>query len=317
VRPVVARLFNLIHLWFLYYLLLLYVLTLAVRSILSRPCMRAWGDRRVTQIFSAPASILWLVLLTGFCLWPMKSWFGADTPNASFRVSLPVLLLYGVFFVLGWLLHRQAHLLGHLVRHWRWQLGLALLLSIPLFHAFRTVQLQGMAGPPYPTLNANHFIAWTEFIGRLQSAHDPETVPADLGRLWQRIPLSTRAVILRLSESGSFDERARLAQELNRVLMLPGLFSSEPLSPDVRPAPEIAHAALPQNRAILDQLFAGSLSGDPRAVRWYYPAKLGYSVGYSLVMWLLVFGSLGFFKTGARGTAPPGAMGRTVRIGFT
>ena len=142
--------FNLIHLWFLYYLLLLYVLTLAVRSILSRPCMRAWGDRRVTQIFSAPASILWLVLLTGFCLWPMKSWFGADTPNASFRVSLPVLLLYGVFFVLGWLLHRQAHLLGHLVRHWRWQLGLPKLAGRP-WPRLRAGRAHGLGKPrPLP-----------------------------------------------------------------------------------------------------------------------------------------------------------------------
>jgi hypothetical protein len=86
--------------------------------------------------------------------------------------------------------------------------------------------------------------------------------------------------------------------------MVPGLFSSEPIPPDVPPSPAIARAALPQNRAILDQVFAGSISGDPRANPWYFPAKLGYSFGYSLVMWLLVFGTLGFFQDWCPGRSP-------------
>ena len=48
--------------------------------------------------------------------------------------------------------------------------------------------------------------------------------------------------------------------------------------------------------AKLDQLFGGSLAGNPHQWRLYHPVKLGYSMGYALVMWLLVFGTLGFFQ---------------------
>ena len=49
------------------------------------------------------------------------------------------------------------------------------------------------------------------------------------------------------------------------------------------------------NRGLLEQAFAGVILGNPRAHTYYTPLKLGYSISYAVVMWLLVLGTLGFF----------------------
>jgi peptidoglycan/LPS O-acetylase OafA/YrhL len=46
---------------------------------------------------------------------------------------------------------------------------------------------------------------------------------------------------------------------------------------------------------VLEEVFAGSVVGNPRELSWYAPVKLVYSIGYAVVMWLLVLGTLGFF----------------------
>jgi hypothetical protein len=43
-------------------------------------------------------------------------------------------------------------------------------------------------------------------------------------------------------------------------------------------------------------MLPGLIIDNPRQVSWYSPVKLGYSVGYSVVMCLLVFGTLGCFQ---------------------
>jgi hypothetical protein len=297
-------LFSLLHLWFLYYLLWIYALTLAFRFLVTRSepvasRLRRWADGWVARMMRSPGFILWPTLGMGLFLWPMEGWRGVDTPVRSLVPSVPVLILYGSFFALGWMLHRQAGLLTGLVRLWRWQLVLGLLLSVPLFIAFRAVQDQGVAGSlrgSYPRLEATQFKDWPAFLARLRSARQPEAVPVELANLWRQFPPKAQEAILRLSDASDPNRRDGLAEAVNKLLVQPAMFGAEPIVPGPPPPAEVAGRAVRENRATLDRLFPGLLASDPGALSWYRPAKLAYSLGYALVMWLLIFGTLGFFQ---------------------
>jgi peptidoglycan/LPS O-acetylase OafA/YrhL len=60
----------------------------------------------------------------------MMSGPDVDTPDKSLAWNYPVLLLYGLFFGVGWCLHRQTHLLGILARRWQVFLPLSLVIGV-------------------------------------------------------------------------------------------------------------------------------------------------------------------------------------------
>lgn len=103
-----------IHLWFLYYLILLYLLALAA----------AWLVRRLPAAFAKTAAGLFAALLqrpvarlvvpivlTTLTLLPMQ---GRLTTSTAFTPNLAVLAAYGLFFGFGWLLYGQRHRLASL-----------------------------------------------------------------------------------------------------------------------------------------------------------------------------------------------------------
>ncbi|MFO1458139.1 MAG: acyltransferase family protein [Verrucomicrobiota bacterium] len=103
------------HLWFLYYLALITGLTLGVRWLMSGTAadLDAWmrqADAAMAWIARTPGSILWPAIPTAVLLGFMQGW-SVDTPDRSLRPHLPVLLLYGGCFGLGWMLGRQRDLL--------------------------------------------------------------------------------------------------------------------------------------------------------------------------------------------------------------
>ena len=108
------------HLWFLYYLSLITALTLTVRALLratgsGNTAVLRRADAGVTWLAKSPLAPLVLALPTAAALWLMRFW-GMDTPDQSLVPQLPPLLIYGGFFLLGWLLHRQGELLSPLTR---------------------------------------------------------------------------------------------------------------------------------------------------------------------------------------------------------
>lgn len=304
--------FSLAHLWFLYYLLWLYALVLVLRLLLTRS---SWGrslgrdqaDRWLARTARSPWSVLWLTLGMGLFLWPMKGWFGVDTPVKSLVPSVPVLVFYGAFFVLGWLLHRQAGLLTELTRRWRWHLALGLALSIPLFMAYRSARERSLTGSllaQYPRLEAGQITDWPALLRRLQSARDPAAVPPELANLWGQLRPAVQQRVLTLTDRATPDERAGVAEALDRLLPQPGMFRPDPIPFGVLPPLADARRAMVANRTELERLFAGALAGDPRKLGGYRLAKLAYSIGYGLVMWLLLFGTLGFFQALCVGHSP-------------
>lgn len=108
------------HLWFLYYLILITALVLAGRGILRAAVSWRGGflrraDTIVAWLADSPLSHAILAVPTAAVLLFMDSW-GMDTPDKSLIPHLPVLAVYGGFFVFGWMLNRQGGLIDQLAR---------------------------------------------------------------------------------------------------------------------------------------------------------------------------------------------------------
>ncbi|MDX1999016.1 MAG: acyltransferase family protein [Thermoanaerobaculia bacterium] len=129
--------FPLLHLWFLYYLCLLYALVLAAREAITRfvdpaGVWRARLDRWVAagvNRFLAPVALaapLFAVLVLD-ADWPV--WFGIPTPETGLTPQVPALVGFGTAFGFGWLLHRQPNLLRRLEGRWLAYLMIAISLT--------------------------------------------------------------------------------------------------------------------------------------------------------------------------------------------
>jgi hypothetical protein len=128
--------FSLLHLWFLHQLIVIYAGFLFLRAVANKMLRSKVYSKLAQRLDSAlrttaGSGIKWLVfpVLTIPVLLAMNGW-GVDTPNNSLVPHLPTTLLYGIFFIVGWLLHRQSDLLAGLGSARRW--GTALLVGFAL-----------------------------------------------------------------------------------------------------------------------------------------------------------------------------------------
>ena len=115
-----AGMFTGTHLWFLYYLAMVTGLTLAIRGLMTwtgsgHGVMVRRADTLVAWLANSRFCLPVLVLPTAVALWFMSFW-GMDTPDKAMRPQIPVLLVYGAFFILGWMLSRQRELLPRFAR---------------------------------------------------------------------------------------------------------------------------------------------------------------------------------------------------------
>lgn len=106
-----AGIFTGSHLWFLYYLALITALALAARALLAATgsfgqALTRGADAGVRWLARSPLALPALAVPTAATLWFMSTW-GMDTPDRTLTPHVPVLLVYGGFFTLGWLLGRQ------------------------------------------------------------------------------------------------------------------------------------------------------------------------------------------------------------------
>lgn len=104
------------HLWFLYYLVLITTLVLAARGLLTatgswKEAIVQRADALVARLANSPVSLLILAVPTATALWFMRFW-SMDTPDQSLLPHIPALVIYGGFFVLGWMLSRQRELIS-------------------------------------------------------------------------------------------------------------------------------------------------------------------------------------------------------------
>ena len=108
----IGRLLNhLMHLWFLYDLLILYGVALLVMPLVQR--IPQTVRDRILDGFSWVVPVIWgpvfFSLITVLTLYPMQEW-ALDTSD-SFLPPLRILVAYGVFFLFGWFLYHRRMLL--------------------------------------------------------------------------------------------------------------------------------------------------------------------------------------------------------------
>src|SRR5688572_4560257 len=119
----------LMHLWFLYYLLLFYVGALATRAALGRSAgLRNATDRAMSFLAHSVAGPLLLAVPIAAYYVQLDGWSprGGFPAPPSLIPDVGALIAYGPFFAFGWLLHRQRPLLHVVERRWPVNLALAL-----------------------------------------------------------------------------------------------------------------------------------------------------------------------------------------------
>jgi peptidoglycan/LPS O-acetylase OafA/YrhL len=165
-----VKAFNLVHLWFLHQLLVLYVVVLALRAVwcrvlARRPAWQSWVDRAFAALCATSFFSVVLAIPTFLVLHMMvRPWKGlvVDTPAYSLIPYLPTTLLYGLFFVVGWMLQRQPELLERFGRNcWKYLL-LGVLLVAP-------ARLVGEGSPHLRSVHLGLYAAmmWSFAIGFL------------------------------------------------------------------------------------------------------------------------------------------------------
>jgi ABC-type multidrug transport system ATPase subunit/peptidoglycan/LPS O-acetylase OafA/YrhL len=121
------------HLWFLYYLLVLYAIVLTVRAasvaIDRGGSLRRAADASVRWLVHTGAAAIAIALPVALALFVRRdwiAWFGIPTPDHSVIPELASLIGYGTALSFGWLIHRQSDLLNVWGRQWTWHLAGAL-----------------------------------------------------------------------------------------------------------------------------------------------------------------------------------------------
>lgn len=137
IPPDAVLLFPMMHLWFLYVLILFYVAFVACRWLVMRLLDRQGRllpavDFAVRHLAGTPLGALVLAIPVAVVLFSYPYWWvslGIPTPDHSLVPNVPALLGFGMAFTLGWLMHRQPSLLQTLARRWAVQLMAAVLLT--------------------------------------------------------------------------------------------------------------------------------------------------------------------------------------------
>ena len=125
--------FPLTHLWFLYYLLVLYMIVLLCRAIVVRldrgGAIRSFADAVIRGAVRTRAAALLLAVPLTIALYLRADWviwLGIPTPDHSLIPELTSLICFGTAFAFGWMVHRQIDLLQVWKRQWAIHLAVAL-----------------------------------------------------------------------------------------------------------------------------------------------------------------------------------------------
>jgi len=163
-----------LHLWFLYLLLWLYVLVIALRSawraIDTRGVLTASADRVLRSLLSSRAGVLLLAAPVGVALALIPDWniwLGVPTPGYTLLPPALPLFIYAYVFGLGWLLDRQRSLLRNLAQHWRFNFALGLVAALVCLQAGSAgMQPLGAGQPLYAAAYGLALMGWTlAFVG--------------------------------------------------------------------------------------------------------------------------------------------------------
>ena len=309
--------FPLLHLWFLYYLLLFYAITVVLlaitRQLDPRRSICQWmtsiGERLLTSRFH----IILFALLTLPFLYAERHWLGiVGVATGGLVPKWSGMGVYGIFFAVGWLLYSRPNLLSQVTRSWRLKGAFGLLLTVPLFFWLLHANSNGWNTWLHPRLSSRCIADYDAFRGKLIHSNRSATET----QVWEALPPGWQT-FLENHETVTEQQMVGLGEILNRVVIA---------NPDFAPAAEVAAAdsltamagipvnvsktaRTPQqtasrNRAHLEAAFPGIIRPDARTLPYYPLVRATFSFAYGLAMWTLVFGTLGLFRTYISGPSP-------------
>jgi peptidoglycan/LPS O-acetylase OafA/YrhL len=129
--------FPLTHLWFLYYLLILYVVVVGCRAMviaLDRGgAVRRAVDAAVRAAVRSGAAAALMAAVVAAALYNHDAWiawFGIPTPDRSIIPQATSLLAYGIAVGFGWLVNRQLELLSVWATQWPFHIAAALAATV-------------------------------------------------------------------------------------------------------------------------------------------------------------------------------------------
>ena len=123
-----------VHLWFLYYLCIFYVLALTMRAAFNRLIDRHGririaidtAVRGVTSNYIAPIALASPLFVLLYFSDGWHEWWGIPTPQWHFRPEAFAMVGFGTAFAFGWFVHRQAELLRHWQATWHVHIAIAI-----------------------------------------------------------------------------------------------------------------------------------------------------------------------------------------------
>lgn len=126
------------HIWFLYYLSMLYVIVLTVRAAFVRwfdvdGQRRARLDAWLRELLENPAGVAVIAAPVAIGLYSAPNWIpwsGIPSPDTGLLPSTPALIGFGVAFGFGWLLQRQRDGFAAMRARWSMNLAVAILCTI-------------------------------------------------------------------------------------------------------------------------------------------------------------------------------------------
>jgi len=135
--PVLGPPVPLLHMWFLYLLLVLFALWLPVRALVARldegGAFRGSVTRALAAMIRGRMAPVVLAIPVIAALLATKWWLvwhGIPVPSVGLVPNLPALVAYGSAFVFGWLIHREQQVLRSLAGDWLLYFVVAILATL-------------------------------------------------------------------------------------------------------------------------------------------------------------------------------------------
>lgn len=306
----------LLHLWFLYYLAWAYVFAIASRSIVSSFDRDGSRRQRVSDVFGGIVVQPWsaLVLAVAFAplIWLMKGSWGIEIGLDTLYLKWPGMISYLLYFLAGWLIFRNVDKLDVIVRGWRWQLAVGLLLTVPYFFGSKVATQNGYTTWNYPKLAVEDIrydhkveeFEYPQLRAILMNSEEGSVAWA----VWKAIPQLNREFVTD-HEEATHNQLAGLLMSINVSVLGNSEFTNEvdvaelSLSEQNTATSQLAadqrnsEQTMLLNREILEAGFGGVIHSEDVHRPFYYTIRAFYAYSYSLTTWLLIFGCVGFFQT--------------------
>jgi peptidoglycan/LPS O-acetylase OafA/YrhL len=296
---------SILHLWFLYDLLAVYILAVLLRAVFQHALdrsgrLRRWTDRGFARLAHSGWLIVALAVPSAALLYFGQFWWwGINAFPMWFVPQWHGLLIYWLFFAVGWLIYGQWQLLQVVSNGWKWKLAFGTILSVPLFAGFQYAHHHG--SPLYPAVFKTEVRNLSDFHAAAQAE---ESGPQH--RVWQSLSPQYRDFLSNRTELTP-DQKTGVAAELTKTVVLNPDFYVEADWKDVKIPEDTAEmlANLKQiddlsrigllNRRLLELAMPESIATNSFEQPANKIIKIAYAIGYGLAMWCLVFGVIGAF----------------------